>query len=48
VWEQLVGPTTMTAAALGGAIAVGAHLYGSLAGALAGSLLRPSSPVREA
>jgi rhomboid family GlyGly-CTERM serine protease len=35
-WEQLFGPTAATQAALGGAIAIGAHLYGSLAGALAG------------
>jgi rhomboid family GlyGly-CTERM serine protease len=41
VWEQLVGPTAATQAALGGAIAVGAHLYGFLGGLLAGVVLRP-------
>ena len=41
VWEQLFGPTAATQAALGGAIAVGAHLYGCLAGVLAGLALPP-------
>jgi rhomboid family GlyGly-CTERM serine protease len=41
VWEQLFGPTAATQAALGGAIAVGAHLYGSLAGGLAGFASTP-------
>jgi rhomboid family GlyGly-CTERM serine protease len=41
LWEQLVGPSAATRAVLGGAIAVGAHLFGSLTGALAGSMLRP-------
>lgn len=45
-WEQLFGPTAATQAALGGAIAVGAHLYGSLAGALSGLALLPRSARR--
>jgi rhomboid family GlyGly-CTERM serine protease len=41
VWEQLFGPTAATQAALGGAIAIGAHLYGSLGGVVAGLTLLP-------
>lgn len=40
-WEQTVGPNPATQAALGGAIAVGSHLYGTASGLLAGLLLRP-------
>jgi rhomboid family GlyGly-CTERM serine protease len=43
-WEQLAGASPATEALLGGAIAVDAHLYGSLAGAAAGALV----PVRRA
>lgn len=38
-WEQVAGPSPAAAAVLGGGIAVDAHLYGSLAGALAGAFL---------
>jgi rhomboid family GlyGly-CTERM serine protease len=40
-WEQVAGGST-SGAVLGGPIAVDAHLYGSLAGVLAGLALRPS------
>jgi rhomboid family GlyGly-CTERM serine protease len=40
-WEQLAGASPTTEALLGGAIAVDAHLYGSLAGAAAGALVPP-------
>jgi rhomboid family GlyGly-CTERM serine protease len=36
VWEQAYGPVPLTAASVGGAVVVAAHLYGAVAGALAG------------
>jgi rhomboid family GlyGly-CTERM serine protease len=45
-WEQLGGALPPTSAVLEMAVAVGAHLYGSLAGALAGAMVpRPRGPV---
>jgi rhomboid family GlyGly-CTERM serine protease len=35
-WEQVYGPVPLTAASVGGAVVVAAHLYGAIAGALAG------------
>jgi rhomboid family GlyGly-CTERM serine protease len=36
VWEQVYGPVPLTAASVGGAVVVPAHLYGAIAGAIAG------------
>lgn len=35
-WEQVYGPVPLTAASVGGAVVVAAHLYGAVAGAAAG------------
>jgi uncharacterized membrane protein len=36
LWEVIYGPVPLTAASVGGAVVVAAHLYGAIAGALAG------------
>lgn len=39
-WEQWMGPSADTAALIGGAVIVDAHLYGAIGGAIAGLCLR--------
>jgi membrane associated rhomboid family serine protease len=36
LWEVVYGPVPLTAASVGGAVVVPAHLYGAITGALAG------------
>ena len=36
LWEVIYGPVPLTAASVGGAVVVAAHLYGAIAGAVAG------------
>jgi len=38
-WEQVYGPVPLTAASVGGAVVVAAHLYGAIAGAATGLVL---------
>jgi len=38
-WEQVYGPVPLTAASVGGAVVVAAHLYGAIAGATTGLVL---------
>lgn len=42
-WEQLAGPLPGSELSAGGPVVVNAHLYGAIAGILAGGLLHPTS-----
>jgi hypothetical protein len=48
LWEVVYGPVPLTAASVGGAVVVAAHLYGAIAGALTGLaftvMRRPAVP----
>jgi rhomboid family GlyGly-CTERM serine protease len=48
LWEVVYGPVPLTAASVGGAVVVAAHLYGAIAGALTGLafavMRRPAAP----
>jgi rhomboid family GlyGly-CTERM serine protease len=46
-WEQLVGPLPGSEASTGGHVITAAHLYGAVAGAAAGALLRRRRPVSD-
>jgi membrane associated rhomboid family serine protease len=47
----IYGPVPLTAASVGGAVVVAAHLYGAIAGAVAGltfAMMRPRTAARAA
>jgi hypothetical protein len=44
LWEVVYGPVPLTAASVGGAVVVPAHLYGAISGALAGLAFAAARP----